>query len=287
MFQKVLFFSRDMPIRNTSFLVYIRVCIGNLTNCFTGEISGLIGKWHLGLNCNHSKDACHHPLNMGFDEFYGLPLSNLRDCGPREEGSVFVPEVQNVLYLFNIACLGFGFALAYTGICTKKFASMFVVVTVVIVLAAPLIGRSISFRFVCILMRGFDVVEQPVIWKNLTVKFTSEAKHFIRSRNEKPFLLFMSYAKVHAVLFTSSKFRGHSVHGRYGDNVEEMDWSVGEIISTLEKEKILDNTFIYFTSDHGPFLEIVLPSGEHLGGWKGQYRGGKSQIFKTPISKIP
>ena len=175
-----------------------------------------------------------------------------------------------------MASLVFGLASVYTGVLSKKSASVFVSVAVVSVLATPsMMGKVIFPQLICVLMRGFDVVEQPFIIENLTVKFTNEANHFIHSHKDEPFLLFISYVKVHTSLFTSPKFRGHSVHGRYGDNVEEMDWSVGEIISTLEEEKILDSTFVYFTSDHGPYLEEKLPSGEYCGGWKGMYRGGK------------
>ena len=235
----------------------------------------MIGKWHLGLNCNNSEDACHHPMNMGFDEFYGLPLTNLRDCGPREEGSVFIFELRVIIFSFILASVGLAVALAYTGILSKKSALIFVIVSVICIVGTPLLLHSMAKNYVCLLMRGFDVVEQPTILENLTVRFTDEAKHFIQSQKEKPFLLFMSYVKVHAVLFSSPKFVGHSAHSRYGDNVEEMDWSVGEIVSALEKENVLENTFVYFTSDQGAYLEIILPSGEHLGGWNGQYRGGK------------
>ena len=238
-------------------------------------IAGLIGKWHLGLNCNDSKDRCHHPHNKGFQEYYGLPLTNIRGiCGSREYGSPLDERLERFVLPLTIASLSFGLALAYIGILSKKSASIFVAVAVLGILATLAIIKAAYSRMICVLMRGFDVVEQPVILENLTMKFTNEAKHFIHSHKDEPFLLFMSYVKVHTSLFSSPKFRGHSVHGRYGDNVEEMDWSVGEIISTLEEQKILDNTFVYFTSDHGPHLK-VLPSGEYCGGWKGMYSGGK------------
>ena len=71
---------------------------------------------------------------------------------------------------------------------------------------------------------------------------------------------------------------GHSVHGNYGDNVEEMDWSVGEVVSSLEKENLLENTMVYFTSDHGPHLEETMDTGEYCGGWRGLYKGGTEMI---------
>ena len=235
----------------------------------------MFGKWHLGLNCQDRNDYCHHPLNMGFDKFYGLPLTNLRDCGPRKHESTVTEGLQRFYgFPFFVGFVGFVLALALAGFLSKKSAFILVIIAVLSHLVAPTVERLIFSQLVCVLMRGFDVVEQPVNLDNLTVKFTNEAKHFIDSSKEEPFLLFMSYVKVHTALFSSPKFKGHSVHGSYGDNVEEMDWSVGEIVSALEEKNLLENTFIYFTSDQGPHLEEVMPSGEYCGGWKGQYRGG-------------
>ena len=212
---------------------------------------------------------------MGFDKFYGLPLTNLRDCGPRKHESTVTEGLQRFYgFPFFVGFVGFVFALALARFLSMKSAFIFVIIAVLSYQVSPTVERLIFSKLVCILMRGLDVVEQPVNLDNLTVKFTNEAKHFIDSSKEEPFLLFMSYVKVHTALFSSPKFKGHSVHGSYGDNVEEMDWSVGEIVSALEEKNLLDNTFIYFTSDQGPHLEEVMSSGEYHGGWKGQYRGG-------------
>ena len=240
-----------------------------------GYRTSLVGKWHLGLHCE-SRDNCHHPLNMGFHEFYGLPFTNMRDCGPISDGSSLLHLLQRIVLRATITFVILGLGMLFTGVMRKKYTVLFLFFTVLSSLLTPFVLQSIASRLSCLTMRGFEVVEQPTILENLTVRFTNEAKGFIHKNKEKPFLLFMSYAKVHAVLFTSPKFKGHSAHGRYGDNVEEMDWSVGEIISTLEKENLLEDTFVYFTSDHGPFLEIVShKTGELLGGSNGGYKGGQ------------
>ena len=81
------------------------------------------------------------------------------------------------------------------------------------------------------------------------------------------------------------------MHGNYGDNVEEMDWSVGEIVSSLKEENLLENTMVYFTSDHGPHLEETVDTGEYCGGWRGLYKGGmlrsesSAQILKKAWQK--
>ena len=223
---------------------------------------------------------------MGFDEFYGLPLSNLRDCGPISDGSSLLHLIYPRVYPVMIAIVVLGLAILYWGFIARKYTTVLMCSSVLFLLTAPLVLQLVLSRMLCLTMRGFEVIEQPTILENLTVRFTNEAKGFIRSNRQQLFFLFMSYAKVHAVLFTSPKFRGHSAHGRYGDNVEEMDWSVGEIVSTLEEENILENTFVYFTSDHGAFLEIVLPSGEHLGGSNGFYKGGRLLATVIYISTV-
>ena len=53
-----------------------------------------------------------------------------------------------------------------------------------------------------------------------------------------------------------------------------MDWSVGEVVSSLQEEGLLHNTVVYFTSDHGPHLEETMDTGEYCGGWRGLYKGG-------------
>lgn len=235
---------------------------------------GMIGKWHLGLHCEE-RDYCHHPLNMGFDEYYGLPFTNLRDCGPYADGSSFLQVVQRLAHRVTIAFVVLCLGLLATSVISKRVTILFGCFGFLCLLLSPYVLQIIYSRLSCITMRGFAVVEQPTNLENLTVRFTNEARGFIRQNKQEPFLLFMSYAKVHAVLFTSPKFKGHSAHGHYGDNVEEMDWSVGEIVSTLEEENLLEDTLVYFTSDHGPFLEIISSSGEHLGGSNGPYKGGK------------
>ena len=66
----------------------------------------------------------------------------------------------------------------------------------------------------------------------------------------------------HVPLFVSDKFKGKSARGLYGDVIEEIDWSVGEILKTLNDEGLDDNTLVIFTSDNGPWLSYGSHSGE-------------------------
>ena len=252
-------------------------CLGLIANvCCSCCFSGLIGKWHLGLNSKQPNDFVHHPLNHGFQYFYGLPLTNLRDCEPGE--SVFehiIPwfrasTIKSAAFVFALLAL----TLYSVGFIQKKVLGiLFFVICLFCACLLLILGGYRVFN--CFLMRDFEVVEQPVTLENLTVKFTDEAVTFIQENKHTPFMLFMSFAKVHTALFTTKPFTNHSKHGRYGDNVEEMDWSVGQIMNAIEDLGLKEDTFVYFTSDNGPHLEEVSPDGVYEGGWKGIYRGGK------------
>ena len=166
-------------------------------------------------------------------------------------------------------------ALYKFGFISKLFLAVVIIATVV--LSDYIIFRA-SLRFwlfSCFLMRDYDVVEQPLQLENLTVKFTNEAIDFLHKNNQGPFLLFMAFLKVHTALFTSKPFRNHSGHSEFVDNVEELDWSVGQIMDTLEALGLKENTLVYFTSDNGPHLEEVSKTGQYDGGWKGIYKGGE------------
>ncbi|CAF4362549.1 unnamed protein product, partial [Adineta steineri] len=78
---------------------------------------------------------------------------------------------------------------------------------------------------------------------------------------KKPFFLYMAYIKVHTALFTLPENVGRSRHGAYGDNIEELDWSVGQILQALKSLNIENDTLVLFSSDNGPFLERGIEAG--------------------------
>ena len=98
---------------------------------------------------------------------------------------------------------------------------------------------------------------------------------FIRANKGTPFFLYMPYTMAHVPLFASKDFAGKSPRGPYGDAIEELDWSVGEILKTLRELKIDKNTFVFLTSDNGPWLQF----GEH-GGSAGPLRDGKGSTWE-------
>ena len=103
------------------------------------------------------------------------------------------------------------------------------------------------------LMRNEEVIEYPADQNTLTKRYTEEAIGFIKKSKGGSFFLYMPHTMPHIPLYASPAFEGKSDAGLYGDCIEEIDWSVGEIIKTLQAEGIDKNTFIVYTSDNGPW----------------------------------
>jgi len=126
-----------------------------------------------------------------------------------------------------------------------------------------------------VLMRGERVIEDPVDQTTLTARYTAEAVTFIREHRDRPFFLYMPHNFPHTPLFASEKFKGKSRRGLYGDAVEELDWSVGEILNTLAELDLDEQTLVFFTSDNGPWL---IRNAD--GGSAGLLRGGKGSTWE-------
>ncbi|MEX2129968.1 MAG: sulfatase, partial [Pseudohongiellaceae bacterium] len=105
------------------------------------------------------------------------------------------------------------------------------------------------------LFRGDQIIEDPVDQSTLTERYTAEAVRFIAANREQPFLLYMPHTFPHVPLHVSNRFSGQSAAGLYGDTVETIDWSVGEILAALEANGLDENTLVIFTSDNGPWFE--------------------------------
>jgi len=104
------------------------------------------------------------------------------------------------------------------------------------------------------LMRAEKIIEQPADQNTLTQRYTREAVRFIEANKDRPFLLYLPHTMVHVPLHVSDGFRGKSKRGLYGDAAEEIDWSTGQILDTLKRLGLDDNTIVLFTSDNGPWL---------------------------------
>ena len=132
-----------------------------------------------------------------------------------------------------------------------------------------------KFTFQVPLIRGREVVELPVNQELLTKRYTEEAVKWITANRDNRFFLYLAHNMPHARVFASPEFQGHSQGGRFGDVVEEIDWSVGEVVKTLEKIGATKNTLVVFTSDNGPWSMF----GPH-GGTAGPLRGEKGTSWE-------
>ncbi len=108
----------------------------------------------------------------------------------------------------------------------------------------------------------------------LTTWYTEHAVSFIERNTDRPFFVYLAHSMPHVPLFVSDKFKGKSRQGLYGDVIMEIDWSVGEILSTLKRLAIDEKTLVIFTSDNGPWLSY----GDHAGSAE-PLREGKGTTF--------
>jgi arylsulfatase A len=131
------------------------------------------------------------------------------------------------------------------------------------------------------LMRDTKIIERPADQHTLTKPYTEEAVKFIRSQRERPFFLYLAHSMPHVPLFASKDFAGKSKRGLYGDVVEELDWSVGQVLDALREEGLAENTLVIFTSDNGPWLIF----GLH-GGSAGLLRDGKGSTWEGGV-RVP
>ena len=112
----------------------------------------------------------------------------------------------------------------------------------------------------------------------ITARYTDEAVKFITEHKSGPFFLYLPHNAVHTPIHPGAKFRGKSANGRFGDWVEEVDWSVGRVVDTLRQLKLADNTLVMFSSDNGPWLTKGTD-----GGTAGPLRGGKGSTWEGGV----
>lgn len=141
--------------------------------------SSSVGKWHLGLNCEHNNDLCHHPNRHGFNHFYGITMTNLRDC-QQGHGTIFINLFSHIPFQ--------GLGLAVATVLLAYFLGVRVVTRNVVLYAAALFSMLLALfavfvftfpSFNCLLMRNGEVVEQPFRSDDLTLRMTREAVRFL------------------------------------------------------------------------------------------------------------
>ena len=125
------------------------------------------------------------------------------------------------------------------------------------------------------------VVERDPDQSQFTKRFTEKAVGFIKANKSKPFFLYVPHVMPHVPIFASDAFKGKSGRGLYGDVVEELDWSVGEILKSVKDNDLDRDTLVLFLSDNGPFLNY----GNHAGS-AAPLREGKLTTFEGGV-RVP
>jgi arylsulfatase A len=125
------------------------------------------------------------------------------------------------------------------------------------------------------LLQNGKVIQQPADQTTLTKRYTEEAVKFIRAKKDRPFFIYLAHTFPHVPMFASPAFKGKSRAGIYGDSVEELDWSVGEVLTALRAEGLAENTLVIFSSDNGPWLTM----GDQ-GGSAGPLKDGKGSTWE-------
>jgi arylsulfatase A-like enzyme len=163
-----------------------------------------VGKWHLG------GDDVFHPMNHGFDEYYGMPC---------------------------------------------------------------------NFHHSPVWMEGRTVTEKKTDLSKLTRRYTEKVIDFIKRKKDAPFFVYLPHTYPHTPIVPNPRFKGKSKAGAYGDVIEEIDWSTGEILDTLASLELDKNTIVIFTSDNGPTPDAAKKyqsagklTGSKYTSWEGGHR---------------
>ncbi|ELP30586.1 sulfatase family protein [Rhodopirellula baltica] len=179
------------------------------------------------------------PLNHGFDYWYGTPSSN---------SQFYYPTIKK----YAADCV-FREGFTREGILKRETA------------ACPLIEDNI-------------VIEVPADQTQFTQRYTRETIRFITQNKDKSFFVYLGHNMPHIPLHASEKFVGSSKRGIYGDTIQELDWSTGEILRALKELGLDQNTLVIFTSDNGP--------NTGKGGSAGVLKGGKGSTLEGGV-RVP
>jgi arylsulfatase A len=205
-----------------------------------GYATACVGKWHLG------DQAGFLPTNQGFDFYLGIPYSN--DMGPASEGSK--SNLGTKLPETRLANLAGDDELGLRGMSQPPL---------------PLVENT------KVIARVKQDGQQAIV-----ETYTKAAVKFIKDNRAKPFFLYLPHSAVHFPLYPGKKWAGKSPNGHYSDWVEEMDWSVGQVLDTVRDLKLDSNTLVIFTSDNGGTTRALnTPLRGNKGStWEGGIRVG-------------
>ena len=226
-----------------------------------GYATGLIGKWHLG------GTAAYHPFRRGFDEFFGF----------MHEGHYFVPPPYN-----DVTTMLRRKTLPY------KRTGRWVSGDGKLVLSDHMGYDEPDYDADNPIYRGGQPIDEQ---EYLTEALTREAVDFIQRNGERPFFLYLAYNAVHSPLQGADKYMDRfanidDVHRRiFAAMLSNLDDSVGAVLSTLEQQKLLNNTLIFFLSDNGGPTRELTSSNAPLRGRKDICTKGDSRSVSRSMDR--
>lgn len=239
-----------------------------------GYRTGLVGKWHLGLGdgtVDWNGEIAPGPLDIGFDYGYFMPatldrvptvlIENRRVVNLDPADPIKVDYRNKIgsepTGAENPDQLKFGADPEHSNTIVNG------------------IGRI-----------GYMTGGRAARWKDeeLTDVLLGKAVEFMNSHRDQPFFLYFAANEPHVPRAPHPRFVGKSGMGPRGDTILQLDWTVGELMRTLEAQGIADDTLIVFSSDNGPILydgyedQAVELAGGHRAA--GPYRSGKYAIYE-------
>lgn len=239
-----------------------------------GYTTGVVGKWHLGLGPLGGPDwngeIVNGPMDIGFDYNFIIPATGDRvPCvfvENRRVAGLDPADPITVSYKEKVGDWP-------TGRENPELLKMH-----------PSHGHDMTIVN-GVSRIGWMTGGKSALWtdENIADVITGKAVKFIENNNEKPFFLYFSTHDIHVPRVPNQRFVGKSGMGPRGDAILEFDWSVGEIINTIEKLNLAENTLIIVSSDNGPVVDdgYIDKAVELLGNHKpaGPLRGGKYSLF--------
>ena len=250
-----------------------------------GYVTGAVGKWHLGMGDKTGEQDWNELItpglkDIGFDYSYIMAATGDRvPCVWVENGSVVDLDSEDPIYVsyktpFHGEPLG------------KTHPEL-------LTLMKPSPDHGHDQAIVNGISRiGYMKGGKKALWKdeNINDSIVAHGLAFIERNKEHPFFLYFATNDVHVPRVPHPRFAGKSGMGARGDALIEFDWTVGQVMETLERLGLRENTLIVLTSDNGPVVDdgyqdqAVELLGEHR-PW-GAYRGGKYSSFEAG-TRIP
>ena len=245
-----------------------------------GYKTAVVGKWHLGLgdgDLDWNGDIKPGPLDIGFDHCFLIPATGDRvPCVYMEDRRVVGLDPSDPIQVSYGKPIGN----EPTGKDHPELLKMH-----------PSHGHDMTIVN-GVSRIGYMTGGKSARWvdEDMADTITAKATQFIERNKAQPFFLYFSTHDIHVPRVPHPRFAGKSGMGPRGDAILQLDWCVGEILKTLDKRNLADNTMVIFTSDNGPVVDdgyqdqAVELLGEHKPG--GPLRGGKYSAFDAG-TRIP